>query len=175
MCCCGTATGLVAATQPLCGFHTEARHGHGTGRDGRCVESLEALPAPTHTHTHTRSLPRAEGSATRTQTTLLVWRVPSHPEPCYTDDIVFMVAASTGYFLSYRTSESARKSAKVHTSWSGSVLEHSPRFGPQARAPCFPAFFMALTAASLTLASLTGSQSLRQDDIIAPKISLLHG
>ena len=40
-------------------------HVHGTGRararDGRCAESLEALPAPTHTHTHPRSLPRAAG------------------------------------------------------------------------------------------------------------------
>ena len=33
-------------------------HGHGTGtgraRDGRCAESLETLPAPTHTQTHTQ-------------------------------------------------------------------------------------------------------------------------
>ena len=40
----------VASTQ-----RPRARHGMGTGRDGRCAESLEALPAPTHTHTHTHT------------------------------------------------------------------------------------------------------------------------
>ena len=46
----------VAATQPLCGFHTDhaVRHWR-PGRPGRCAESLEARPAPTHTHTPTQN------------------------------------------------------------------------------------------------------------------------
>ena len=67
MCCCGTATALVWLPHSLCGCHTASvwlpHRGHvhgtarardGTGRDGQCAESLEALPAPTHTQTHTQ-------------------------------------------------------------------------------------------------------------------------
>ena len=58
----------VAATQPLCGFHTDhaVRNGR-RGRPGRCAESLEALLAPTHTDTHPRSLPRAAGGTESTR------------------------------------------------------------------------------------------------------------
>ena len=44
----------VAATEATC-------TGTGTARDGRCAESLEALPPPPHAHTHPRSLTRAAG------------------------------------------------------------------------------------------------------------------
>ena len=54
----------VAASQPLCGFHTDHVHGTGTGRDGHGTGGARKVwrhCRPLPTHTHPRSLPRAAG------------------------------------------------------------------------------------------------------------------
>ena len=57
---CGVHRGHAA---PLCGGHRG--HVHGTARararDGRCAESLEALPPPPHAHTPKIATPRCGG------------------------------------------------------------------------------------------------------------------
>ena len=93
ICCCGTATGLVwlphslcvAATQPLCGFHTEAtrmgRARHGTG--GARKVWRHCRPRLTHTHTHTQDrYPALRGDDSEESCTTRGWTgAQVHPEP----------------------------------------------------------------------------------------------